>query len=130
MAGFSGQNGKVVAGSTTLAQITKWAWDTEANVTEYASSSAAGYKVAIPGVKHGAGSVEFMLDDTTPPFLAATAIKAGESVTLKLYEDGTRFWTVPAVIKSEHFETDINDGPPVSGNFSFVANGQWTYPTS
>ena len=126
MAGFSGQNGKVLSGDTTLAQITKWRYNPKSNNPAWASSSAPGQKTRVAGVKDSNGSFDFMEDDTSP---VRATLTPGSLVTLKLYEDATRFFTVPAVIDDLSFETDINDGGPVSGSANFSQTAAPTYPS-
>jgi len=130
MAAYSGQNGKVLAGAVTLAEITKWTFDPKANISKWASSTTPGYKKAVAGVKDGAGGFDFKVDNTVAPYLESQGVKEGDSVTLNLYLDATRYFIVPAYIESHHYEVDMDEGPVVSGSATFTTNGAWTPPTT
>ncbi len=125
MAAYSGQNGKVLVGSTTLAEITGWKFDPSVFVDVWASSTSPGFKKRLAGVKDATGSFDFKVDDTSEQW---DTFDEGDSVTLKLYLDGTKFFTVPAIIDKLSFAVDINDGPAVTGTATFGSNGTYTYP--
>jgi hypothetical protein len=126
MATFSGKDGKVLSGSTPLADISHWRLKTIAKNIAYASSATLGHKRRLPGVKDAGGSFTFRLN-------AADAITAqldvGDLVTLKLYVDVTNFFSVPAIIDAVEVETDISTGKMVGGTVEFSADGAWTEPS-
>jgi hypothetical protein len=124
MAVFSGKNGKVLAGASTVLDVTKWEFNDEANTHRYASSATGGYKKTVAGTQQGDGSIDYKQSDSSQPTL-----RSGMSVTLKLYEDTTHFWIVPAVIKSNKRSVDIDSGEEVGGTASFESDGSWTEPT-
>ncbi len=127
MAAYSGANGKVLAGSTAVANITKWAFDTKASVDKFCSSSNSGSKVGVVGTYDGSGSFDFKLDDTSSQYDTSPGVIAGAGLTLKLYLDATLFISVPAIIESCHYEVDINDGPSVVGSANFTTHGAWSF---
>ncbi len=129
MAAYSGQNGKVLTGSTAIAEVTGWKFDPKCNIDKWASSTTPGSKKGVAGVKDGGGSFDFKVDDTTEQYLLASPIKEGESHTLKLYLNATDFFLVPCFIESCSWGADMNDGPAVVGSATFTTNGAWTYPT-
>lgn len=126
MATISGKNGKVMIGSTTLADITKWDFTPTSNNPSYASSATGGFKTRRAGVKDGSGSLDFKLDLADP---ITDDFDEGSAVTLLLYIDATRFHTVPAIIDSIAWSVDINDGDVVGGTAQFSITGAWTKPT-
>ena len=53
----------------------------------------------------------------------------GSSVTLLLYLDGSRFYSVPAVIDSIKMSVEIDRGDLIGGAAEFSTDGAWTKPT-
>ena len=120
----SGKSGKVLIGSNSIGEVTKWSATFEASSSRYASSATGGYKASLSGVKSGSGSIDFKLDT-----LAASAVLEGASATLLLYVDATHFYTVPATIKNFKVEVNIDSGEVVGAAADFDTNGAWTEPT-
>jgi hypothetical protein len=126
MATISGKNGLVKIGSTTLAEITRWKLVTTANNPSYASSATQGWKTRREGVRDATGEIQFKLDLADP---LTDDFDEGDAVTLLLYLDATRFYTVPAIIDSLAWEVDINNGEVIGGTAAFGATGPITKPT-
>jgi hypothetical protein len=126
MATFSGKDGKVLSGSTTLADITLWQLTTSAKNVAFASSATGGYKRRFPGVKDARGKFTFRLNAGDA---ITTQLDVGDSATLKLYVDATNFFSVPAVIDVVELTTDISTGKVVGGAVEFSADGAWTEPS-
>lgn len=124
MAVESGKDGKILIGATPIADITSWEFNKEAHTTRYGSSSTAGFKKSIPGVKMGSGTIEFKWDGS-----AASPISEGTSVTLLLHLNATEKFTVPAVINRFRVKVDIDSGEVTAGTASFETDGAWTEPT-
>lgn len=124
MAVESGKDGKILIGATPIAEIKKWTLDKKAHVSRWGSSSSAGYKKAVAGVKEGSGSIEFVWDAA-----AASPIAEGTSATLLLYLNASEFYSVPAIIENFKLAVDMNDGPVTEASADFVNNGAWTEPT-
>ena len=125
MSTFSGKDGKVLIGGSALADITHWLLRTMSHNSAYASSSTAGHKKRVPGVKDASGTIAFKLNTSDP---ISDDLDEGDSVTLLLYLDATRFYSVPAVIDALKLEVDIDSGQVVGGVAEFSANGAWTKP--
>jgi hypothetical protein len=126
MATISGKDGKVLIGSTPLAEITDWTFHTTSVNHAYASSSTGGYRQRVPGVKDAAGNIGFKLDPTNP---ITDDFDEGSAVTLLLYLDATHFYTVPAVIDTIQLAVDISSGDVLGGTAMFSASGAWTKPS-
>jgi len=125
MATISGKNGKVMIGSTALAEITDWTFHATSINHAYASSSTGGYRRRVSGVKDGAGSIGFKLDPADP---ITDDFDEGSAVTLLLYLDATHYYSVPAVIDSIQLAVDISSGDILGGTAAFSASGPWTKP--
>ncbi|MHB1033232.1 MAG: hypothetical protein ACYC35_23905 [Pirellulales bacterium] len=124
MATISGKDGKVTSGASDVADITRWTFTKKSNNPAYASSSTAGFKKRLGGIREGSGSIEGKFQNNAAPALAE-----GDAVTLKLYLDATHFYTVPAVIDAVSVEVDINAGQIVGWSAEFSTNGAWTEPS-
>src|SRR5262245_22728997 len=103
----TGDDGKVVIGGTPLADITAGSLETAARSVSYASSASGGFRRRLPGVKEGRGQIRFQMDVANP---LTNQFDEGTAVTLLLYLDATRFYTVPAVIDSLRIDVDIDGG--------------------
>ena len=122
---ISGKDGHVKIGAADVAEITAWSLNTTSNNPAYASSSTGGYKRRVSGVKDATGSIAFKLDPADP---VTDDFDEGDHVTLLLYVDATRFYSVPAVIDAINLEVDIDSGDIIGGRAEFSANGAWTKP--
>lgn len=122
---ISGKDGKVKLGSATLADITHWKFRTTAGLAAYASSATGGYKRRVAGIKDGGGTLEGKLD---PGHAVSDDFEEGAAVTLLLYIDATRFYSVPAIIETFRLEVDIDRGDIVGWQADFSTNGAWTKP--
>ncbi len=122
----TGDDGKVLIGGTPLADITAWSLETTTRAVAYASSTTGGFRKRLPGAKEGRGRIQFKIDVASP---LTNQINEGSAVTLLLYLDATRFYTVPAVIDSLQIEVDIDGGALIGGQAEFSTDGAWTKPT-
>lgn len=127
MATKSGKDGKVLIDSTALAAITHWSLRTVSHNPAHASSATGGVKTRSPGVKDSSGTIRFKLDFSDP---ITSQFVEGSLVTLKLYLDATRFYTVPAIIDALEFaDIDIDDGRTIGGVATFSGTGPVVLPT-
>jgi hypothetical protein len=122
----TGDDGKVMIGGVELAEITAWSFETTARSVAYASSATAGYRKRLTGAKEGRGAIAFKLNLTDP---LTNYLNEGSQVTLLLYIDSTRFYSVPAVIDSLEMTVDIDRGELIGGKAEFSTNGAWTKPS-
>lgn len=129
MAAISGKSGAVVADATSVAEITQWDADKEAALDPYRSSSTSGYQKVVVGGKKMSGSFNFKLSGSSPQIGTSPVIVEGGSYTLKLYLDGTRYYSVPAVLGVISISVDVNAGSAITGSATFESDGQWTEPT-
>ncbi len=120
---ISGKNGSVKIGDA-VAEITRWSFAKQAVSSRYASNSSGGFKRTLAGAKSGSGQIEFKFDVD-----AASPLVEGASVTLLLYLDATRFYSVPAVLTQVQIDVNIDKGDVVSGAARFETDGAWTEPT-
>jgi hypothetical protein len=126
MATFSGKDGKILIGSTTLAEITGWTLTTSSNNPAYASSATAGHKTRRGGVKDFTGSIQAKIDPADP---LTNDFDEGSMVTLLLYLNATDFFTCPSIIDSLEWNVDINDGDVVGVTAQFSATAAPTKPS-
>ncbi len=126
MSVISGKDGKVMIGVAAVADITYWSFSTAAQNPAYASSATAGHRKRLGGVKDGGGVIRGKLDIADA---VTDDFNEGDAVTLLLYLNATKFYSVPAVIDRLQFEVDIDSGDVVGWEAEFSANGAWTKPT-
>jgi hypothetical protein len=122
----TGDDGKVMIGGAELAEITAWTFETSARRVAYASSATGGYRKQLTGVKEGRGTIDFKLNLTNP---LTNHFNEGSQVTLLLYIDNTRFYSVPSVIDSLEMAVNIDGGELIGGRAKFTTNGAWTGPS-
>jgi hypothetical protein len=126
MAGESGKNGKVLVGSTTVAEVTGWTLNRTSNNPSWGSSSVAGEKQRVAGVKDATGSFDFKYD---PADRIHSAISEGDAVTLNLYTNATDYFVVPAVVDGITYTVDMNDGDITGGTCNFSQTAAITEPS-
>ncbi|MCA9246857.1 MAG: hypothetical protein KDA42_07065 [Planctomycetales bacterium] len=126
MALKSGKDGRVEVDGAQVAAITSWRLRTSATALEYFSSATNGWKSRLPGPKDSRGEIEFQLDFDNP---LTEKIEEGALVTLRLFLDRTRFYSVPCMIESLDWEpVDIDRGTTIAGKATFLGAGPVTKP--
>ena len=126
MALKSGKDGRVEINGEAAAAITSWRLRTSATSVEYYSSASSGWTARVPGPKDSRGEIEFQLDFSNPIF---AQLEEGSLVTLRLYLDCTRFYSVPSMIESLDLDpVDIDQGRTVGGKATFLGTGPITKP--
>ena len=123
---ISGKDGKVLMGATVIGNCKKIALSTKSNNPQFAHESSDGYKVSVAGVKSGSLSFDLVLDTQAAAY---NLIDVGDAVTLKIYEDDTRFWSIPCRIDDIDENIDIDGGGEVTLGYKASTNGAWTKPT-
>ncbi len=126
MSGISGKNGYAKIGATNIAEVTGWSFKPSSNNSAWGSSDSSGYKKRVAGTKDGSGSIEGKYDPSTS-FIGV--IDVGTEVTLLLYINATKYYSVPSIIDSYDLSVDINDGEVVGFSADFSTNGTWTNPS-
>lgn len=121
----SGKNGKITMGSSDFAEVRNWRFNKTANVKTYASSSTGGHQKTVKGQFAGTISADLLLD---PDDAIEERIKIGDQVTLELYRDTTKLYSVPCRINTVDDEVQIEEGEPPSVSFEAESHGAWTYP--
>ena len=124
---ISGQYAVAKIGSSCVAECNGWSLAREATVHEFATCNtpADGGTGALAGRRKHSGTLKGLFD---PDNLIDSQFEEGDTVTLKLYVNATKYYTGSAVIeKLEIPETDVKDGAPVEWNATFKANGLFVY---
>lgn len=115
MAAVSGQYGKVVIGSSCIAEVDKWSADRECIVHDYATCTTPGNggMGRLAGRRRHQVNVEGILDATSGNEIE-DYMEEGDTVTLKLYYTATRYYTGSGVVESVNVpDVDIVEGAPV-----------------
>lgn len=127
MSATSGQYGAVKIGSSCVAEADKWSLDKECTLHEYrtCSSPGNGGTGVVAGARKHSGSCEGIFDPADP---IETYFDEGDSVTLKLYVNDTKYYQVAAVVEKLTIgEIDIAQGAPVRWSMTFKVHGLATY---
>lgn len=119
-----GKEGTVKIGTTDLPEITKWTFNPQVNLQEYASNKTNGFKRKVCGSKSATGSIEGKWDRSD---MITDHFTEGSSVTLLLHMDATNLITAPVIIKSLSIEVDINENAIEGWSADFETDGQYTY---
>jgi hypothetical protein len=137
--GISGIGGNVrLPDGSDVYEIRKWSWTPKCATPMYASNRTSGFKRAVPGVKSGTGSLDYVHDPGHPFW---TQIQEGNYYTLSLdFSDPNRgipwapssgaTWTVPSLFGSIKYDVDMDEGGIIGGSADFVTNGAWTNPSA
>ncbi|MDA7977506.1 MAG: hypothetical protein MPJ50_01895 [Pirellulales bacterium] len=122
---ITGDEGKVLADGTPIADITGWTFRTSVARRNYSSSKTDGYERSVPGAVSGRGAFGFQLDLANP---LTDLLEEGSQVTLQLHVDASRYYGVPALIEMMELDVDVNGDGMVGGRAEFTADGAWTKP--
>lgn len=118
----AGISGDVEYGSSTdVVDVTGWTFTETCVTSRRGTSDSAGFKKTFAGTRMASGEVRTLLDQS----VSAPAIKSGDSITLKLYQDANDYISVPAIINSRALEVDIDDGTVTGEVLGYESNGAW-----
>jgi hypothetical protein len=120
-----GDCGFVRIDPSDLSDIGRWEFTMENTVPEFCHSGSDGFNVTLKGKSRGDVSFEQILDADDEVY---ERFNVGDLVTLLLYENDTRFWTVPARIKTIGETVEINDAREEMVRVTAVCHGAWTDP--
>lgn len=126
MAALAGKYGKVVVGAATVAEMDSWEFTPTTDLmpkTKFLDTA----KSNIAGLNDGSGNFKGRHDmtDTNGQVALRNAQLAGTQVTLKLYVNGTNYYSGPALLKAHPVKAGVST--PVEIQFDFQADGDWTY---
>jgi hypothetical protein len=122
MAVLKGVSGKVNIGANTVGEITDWSLDGPAyQMIEWVAFGASG-KSRSPSFYDWSGSFSGKFDkgDTNGHVALRTAALAGTVVALRLYVDGTNYWSGNAYITPAY---SANSEGLVEVSYSFAGDG-------
>lgn len=127
MSRFAGKAGKVMVGTTQVAEITSWSLDIGADAIDVTNFGSSGWKEFVAGLKEWSGSFEGSWDmtDTNGQQALQSALTGGTTVTLKLYVDDQKNYSGTALIKALGVEASVDD--VVKATFEFQGTGALTY---
>ena len=127
MAVESGKNGKIVLGSSDVADVRNWRFAKSGNINSYASSSTSGHSRTVQGMKSGTLAFDVLVDPDEP---IEDRLKPGDTATLLLYRNEINHFSVPCRIQSLDDEVQIEEGEPPAVAVEAIAHGAWTWPYS
>lgn len=128
MAAIAGKGGKVVIGSDTVAFVENWTLNIGDEALETTGLGASARTYIGRALYEATADLTWRaLDnsDTATAAIRAAALTNSGSVTLKLYQDGTKYWTGTAFLTS--FSQDTSVDGLVGGSCSATYSGGVTY---
>lgn len=126
MAFFAGNNGKVVVGSSQVANVVSWDLTVEADELD-ATCMGSNWGQYITGIRRWSGSLECQWDltDTSGQKALYDALTGATSVTLYLYTDASKYFMGRAYITSSTSTVNVSDIETIT--FDFRGTGTLTY---
>lgn len=129
MAAFSGTAGSVVlvgTAGTVVGGISEWSFDGSMSPVE-TTEFGATFDTYVPSVRNVTGSFSGNKDNSNTTQLAVqTAWINGSAISLSLYENGTKYWSIGTA-----YITSMGNTVGVKGKgeatFSFQGSGPATY---
>jgi hypothetical protein len=126
MAVKSGNGGAVKIGANTVAEINKWSLSYGHNLGDTAAFGDT-WEEKSPGLGRCSGSFSGSYDpsDTNGHVALRTAALNGTPVTLNLYEDATKYYSVSAYIE---VALDVEESQPAQqASYTFTGSGELSY---
>lgn len=122
MTAISGKDGKVTDGTNTLAEISEWSLDIDADVLEV-TKFGDGWRVKIVGLKDWSGSFagRWDMSDTLGQKAFQDALLGGTTKTLRLYANATQYYSGTAIIEGLSVEAAVDS--TVDTDWSFQGTG-------
>lgn len=125
MAIKAGKSGAVKLSTNTIAELDQWTLDTGPNLV---GSAAFGddWEENTATLRKWSGTAKgrFDVTDTNGHAALVTAITGGSTVSLRLYEDGSKYWSGTAYVNGQF-------GATVSGlvevTYNFTGTGTLSY---
>lgn len=122
---ISGNQGRVIVGGSTIAEIVGWDGTLDFGVKTYVAQSAVsgnvGYQKTVQGNTKMSGSIRGLLD---PNYAPATVLASGALVSLLLYEQyPNNYFSMQARIGTRTAGADFNSGDPIPFTATFESDG-------
>lgn len=108
-----------------LADIGRWELNTENTVPEFCHSGSNGFNVTVKGKCRGDVAGEQVLNTEDEIYYRA---QVGDLVTLKLYEDRTRYFELDARFKTYKEAVEIDQASEIRVPFTATVHGGWWFP--
>lgn len=122
MAAICGKGGKVMVSSDTVAYVENWELTINgAELSDITALGASAKSYLSCGLPSATGRISWKALDNSDTATAAlrTAILAGSSVAIKLYETSAKYYDITSAYLSDLSQTVSVDGP-VTGSCSFT----------
>lgn len=126
---ISGELGKVYAGGSQIAEISKWKLTTDRGVKTYGAQSGVvnnvNWEKTVSGTHKATGSFDGYFD---PNYPMGSVVNVDALITLTLYKQyPTVYVTGQARIMSNDDSADIDTGDPEALSYNFQYHGAPTY---
>lgn len=123
MAGVSGNQGSVQAGSSHISELTKWQATAVQGMDSYVGAGSAPWPTTVRTNKGVKGTLTGKYDPLNPP---EAILYTDTAVTLILKTSSTKVWgTGTAILGDIEHITDINTGAVQEWTCPFTSTGGW-----
>lgn len=118
-----GRGGSVRIGANTVAGISQWSIDCEAENVDVTDFDSLGWKEFLAGLREWSGSFEgnFTPGDTNGQIALSNAWLNGTTVSLELRFDATRRFTGTALISNLSAEVPVDEKASISFDYQGTA---------
>ena len=125
MAAVAGKGGKVMISSDTVGSVKNWSLEIGADMLN-TESLGDSWKEVIVGLKEWTATVEVDWDmSDTAQVAIQNALLNGTSVALKLYTNGSNYYSGTAYVNGASVETPVDD--LVSASLELTGSGALSY---
>lgn len=122
MAAISGKGGTATFNGAQILQVTRWTLTHRSMNSAWASSSTAGYRNRVAGVKDWQGTIHAKYDASIVPTV-------GQIAALSLALDATDAASGQAIVDEIELEVDIDTGQVVGYVLAYSGAGALTMPS-
>ena len=123
MAVESGKVGRILYGSSEIAEVRNWKFSASGGTKTYATSTTSGCQRTVDGTGSGTLSFSVVLD---PASAIESVLDVGSLVTLLLYRSSGEHLSVPCRISAIGDDVNIEEGEPPSIELEADTHGAWT----
>ena len=127
-----GRLGTITIGGTQFASLQFGFHEFLSDITDitYTVSGGATFGVKLPGYNLSDGTITFVYDTLNQPVLSPQNMIPGQSLSLVLYPDGTKPWTITAWSADFTWGSGPQVKGPVPCTCKWESTGSYTRPTS
>jgi len=118
--GISGNSGKVLAGTSTIAELTQWEAELAKDTQTYNSQDGGVWQKTVAGNKKLSGTLTGKYDPDEP---IDAVLDSDAIVALRLYQNSLKYISCQARLGSLNFSANMDTGEPEEWTCTFESDG-------